>query len=123
MKKIALAKREAQESKQSEELGALEILAGGKLNKRTVIQLARKVDLKKVGVVAGGAAVVLSVASLTGKYGFYKGIVSGELKHQLAPVNKKLDELKAQNAELMAEIERLQAQQQPAEAAEKDEEK
>ena len=122
MKKIALAKREAQESKQSEELGALEILAGGKLNKRTVIQLARKVDLKKVGAVAGGAAVVLSVASLTGKYGFYKGIVSGELKHQLAPVNKKLDELKAQNAELKAEIERLQAQQQPAEAAEKDEE-
>lgn len=118
MKKIALAKREAQEAKQPETPGALEILAGGKLNKRTVIQLARKVDLKKVGAVAGGAAVVLSVASLTGKYGFYKGIVSGELKHQLAPVNKKLDELKAQNAELKAEIERLQAQQQPMEDSE-----
>lgn len=113
MKKKALAKREAQEQNRSEELNALDMLASGKLNKRTVIQLMRKVDLKKVGVVAGGAAVVMSAVSLTGKYNFYKGIVSGELKRQLAPVNKKLDELKAQNAELRADVERLQAQQQP----------
>ena len=37
--------------------------------------------------------------------------MAGELKRQLTPVNKKLDELKAQNAELKAEVERLQAQQ------------
>ena len=81
----------------------------GKLNKRTVMRLLRKVDIKKVGIAAGGAAVVLSAVSLTGRYTFYKGIVSGELKRQLAPVNKKLDELKAQNAELKAEVERLNA--------------
>lgn len=96
---------------QPEDISPLELLQPGKLNKRNVMRLMRKVDIKKVGIVAGGAAAVLSVMSLTGRYTFYKGIVAGELKRQLAPVNKKLDELKAQNAELKAEVERLQAQQ------------
>ena len=89
---------------QPEDISPLELLQPGKLNKRNIMHLMRKVDIKKVGVVAGGAAAVLSVMSLTGRYTFYKGIVAGELKRQLAPVNKKLDELKA-------EVERLQAQQ------------
>ena len=103
---------------QPEDISPLELLQPGKLNKRNIMHLMRRVDIKKVGVVAGGAAAVLSVMSLTGLYPFYKGIVAGELKRQLAPVNKKLDELKAQNAELKAqnaelkaEVERLQAQQ------------
>ncbi len=102
---------------QAEDLSPLELLQAGKLNKRNVLRLMRKVDIKKVGLAAGGAAVVLSAVSLTGRYTFYKGIVSGELRRQLAPVNKKLDELKAQNAELRAEVERLQAQ--PTEEDEK----
>lgn len=93
------------------DISPLELLQPGELNKRNIMHLMRRVDIKKVGIVAGGAAAVLSVMSLTGRYTFYKGIVSGELKRQLAPVNKKLDELKAQNAELKAEVERLQAQQ------------
>lgn len=100
---------------QPEDISPLELLQPGKLNKRNVMRLMRKVDIKKVGVVAGGAAAVLSVMSLTGRYTFYKGIVAGELKRQLTPVNKKLDELKAQNAELKAEVERLQAQQEEEE--------
>ena len=109
MKKIA--KRSVEVEVQPEDISPLELLQPGKLNKRNVMRLMRRVDIKKVGVVAGGAAAVLSVMSLTGRYTFYKGIVAGELKRQLAPVNKKLDELKAQNAELKAEVERLQAQQ------------
>lgn len=108
MKKIA--KRSVEVEVQPENISPLELLQPGKLNKRTVMRLLRKVDIKKVGIAAGGAAVVLSAVSLTGRYTFYKGIVSGELKRQLAPVNKKLDELKAQNAELKAEVERLSAQ-------------
>ena len=108
MKKIA--KRSVEVEVQPEDISPLELLQPGKLNKRTVMRLLRKVDIKKVGIAAGGAAVVLSAVSLTGRYTFYKGIVSGELKRQLAPVNKKLDELKAQNAELKAEVERLNAQ-------------
>lgn len=109
MKKIA--KRRVEVEVQPGDISPLELLQPGKLNKRTVMHLLRKVDVKKVGIAAGGAAVVLSAVSLTGRYTFYKGIVSGELKRQLAPVNKKLDELKAQNAELKAEVERLSAQQ------------
>ena len=109
MKKIA--KRSVEVEVQPEDLSPLELLQPGKLNKRTVMHLLRKVDVKKVGIAAGGAAVVLSAVSLTGRYTFYKGIVTGELKRQLSPVNKKLDELKAQNAELKAEVERLSAQQ------------
>ena len=109
MKKIA--KRSVEVEVQPEDISPLELLQPGKLNKRTVMRLLRKVDVKKVGIAAGGAAVVLSAVSLTGRYTFYKGIVSSELKRQLAPVNKKLDELKAQNAELKAEVERLSAQQ------------
>ena len=108
MKKIA--KRSVEVEVQPEDISPLELLQPGKLNKRTVMRLLRKVDIKKVGIAAGGAAVVLSAVSLTGRYTFYKGIVSGELKRQLAPGNKKLDELKAQNAELKAEVERLNAQ-------------
>ena len=108
MKKIA--KRSVEVEVQPEDISPLELLQPGKLNKRTVMRLLRKVDIKKVCIAAGGAAVVLSAVSLTGRYTFYKGIVSGELKRQLAPVNKKLDELKAQNAELKAEVERLNAQ-------------
>ena len=108
MKKIA--KRSVEVEVQPEDISPLELLQPGKLNKRTVMHLLRKVDIKKVGIAAGGAAVVLSAVSLTGRYTFYKGIVSGELKRQLAPMNKKLEELKAQNAELKAEVERLNAQ-------------
>lgn len=108
MKKIA--KRSVEVEVQPEDISPLELLQPGKLNKRTVMRLLRKVDIKKIGIAAGGAAVVLSAVSLTGRYTFYKGIVSSELKRQLAPVNKKLDELKAQNAELKAEVERLNAQ-------------
>lgn len=108
MKKIA--KRSVEVEVQPGDISPLELLQPGKLNKRTVMHILRKVDIKKVGIAAGGAAVVLSAVSLTGRYTFYKGIVSGELKRQLAPVNKKLDELKAQNAELKAEVERLSAQ-------------
>ena len=108
MKKIA--KRSVEVEVQPEDISPLELLQPGKLNKRTVMHLLRKVDIKKVGIAAGGAAVVLLAVSLTGRYTFYKGIVSGELKRQLAPVNKKLEELKAQNAELKAEVERLNAQ-------------
>ena len=108
MKKIA--KRSVEVEVQPGDISPLELLQPGKLNKRTVMHLLRKVDIKKVGIAAGGAAVVLSAVSLTGRYTFYKGIVSGELKRQLAPVNKKLDELKAQNAELKAEVERLNEQ-------------
>ncbi len=111
MKKKVIAKYDViADKKQPDEITALELFQQGKLNKRTVIQVMRKVDLKKVGLVAGGAAVVMGAVSVTGKYSFYKGIVAGELKRQLAPMNKKLDELKAQNEALKSELDEIKAQ-------------
>ena len=52
---------------QPEDISPLELLQPGKLNKRNVMRLMRKVDIKKVGIVAGGAAAALSVMSLTGR--------------------------------------------------------
>ena len=66
MKKIA--KRSVEVEVQPEDISPLELLQPGKLNKRTVMHLLRKVDVKKVGIAAGGAAVVLSAVSLTGRY-------------------------------------------------------
>lgn len=90
--------------------GVLELLRTGRIDKRTALKLLRKIDLKKAGLIAGGSAVLLSAVSLSGHYGFYKGVVAGELKRQLAPVNKKLDELMAQNEALRGELATLKAQ-------------
>ena len=94
-----------------EEISALELLHPGKVDKRAVLRIVRSIDLKKAGIFAGGAAVIMSAVSLSGRYSFYKGIVAGELKRQLGPVNKKLDEVLEQNEELKAEIERLKKEQ------------
>ena len=94
-----------------EKTNALSLAAPKGIAGRTAMQAIKNIDAKKAATVAGGVVLATSVITLAGKYRFYKGIVAGELKRQLTPVNKKLDELKAQNAELKAEVERLQAQQ------------
>lgn len=91
----------------SEELKVLSVALPGKKGVNKALQRLRKVDVKKACVISGGAIVALSAVSLTGRYTFYRGIVSGELKKQLATVNRKLDDLKEQNEALQAEISEL----------------
>lgn len=86
---------------------ALELLQPGKAGKRAVVQFLRRIDLKKAGMIAGGAAVVIAAVNLVGQYGFYRGIVARELKKQLAPLYKKLDELTEENRRLREELRRL----------------
>ena len=68
------------------------------------VNTLRKLDVKKVGLIAGGTAAVLTVA---GRYGIYRGAVAAELKRQLAPLHRKLDQLQAENRMLRAELEQL----------------
>ncbi len=96
----------------NEEIQVAELLRAAKPGGYKLIQLVRKVDFKKLGIAAGAAAVVASAASVTGRYKFYRSITAAELKKQLATVNKKLDELQAQNAAMQAELERLSAKEQ-----------
>lgn len=84
-----------------------ELLRSAKPGGYKLIQLARKVNMKKLGVAAGTAAVIASAASVAGRYRFYRSITASELKKQLGALNKKLDELQAQNAAIQAELERL----------------
>lgn len=90
-----------------EELLTAELMRSGKLSVRKALQLIRKVDFKKALIISGAAAAAVSVVNLTGKYRFYKSVVSGELKKQLAPVNKKLDELQKQNLELQKQLDEI----------------
>ena len=82
-------------------------LRGKKLDQRAVLQVVRKVDWKKAGLIAGGVTVVC--AGTASRYKFYQGIVARELKKQLAPLNDKLDALQAENRMLRAELEKKNA--------------
>ena len=64
------------------------------------VNTLRKLDVKKVGLIAGGTAAVLTVVSVAGRYGIYRGAVAAEL-------NRKLDQLQAENRMLRAELEQL----------------
>ena len=64
------------------------------------VNTLRKLDVKKVGLIAGGTAAVLTVVSVAGRYGIYRGAVAAELKRQLA-------QLQAENRMLRAELEQL----------------
>lgn len=76
---------------------------------RAVLQVVRKVDWKKAGLIAGGVTVVCAAAGTASRYKFYQGIVARELKKQLAPLNDKLDALQAENRMLRAELEKKNA--------------
>ena len=71
------------------------------------VNTLRKLDVKKVGLIAGGTAAVLTVVSVAGRYGIYRGAVAAEQKRQLAPLHRKLDQLQAENRMLRAELEQL----------------
>ena len=82
-------------------------LRGKKLDQRAVLQVVRKVDWKKAGLIAGGVTIVCAAAGTASRYKFYQGIVA--LKKQLAPLNDKLDALQAENRMLRAELEKKNA--------------
>ena len=67
-------------------------------------------NLKRLGVLAAGGAVSLSVLGTVSRTRMLRAAMARELKKQLAPVNKKLDELEKQNEELKKQNEQLRKQ-------------
>lgn len=68
-------------------------------------------NLKRIGIAAVGGSVLISVVTSLAHDRMYKSAVAHEMKKQLEPLRKKLNELEAQNAvlyqqnqELMKEI-------------------
>lgn len=77
-----------------------------KKEQRQTLEALRRVDVKKLALLSCGAAAAVSLVGLAGRYTFYRGVMSAELKRQLAAVNKKLDLLAEQNEQLRAELEK-----------------
>ena len=72
--------------------------------------LLEKADLKRIGVIAVSGAAALSLGGSMLQAGMTRRALRKELKRQLAPMNKKLDELEAQNKELQRQNEQLRRQ-------------
>ena len=72
--------------------------------------LLERVDLKRLGVVAVSGAAAISLAGSALQARMTRTALRRELKRQLAPVNKKLDELEKQNAELQRQNDELRKQ-------------
>ncbi len=87
----------------------VEPLPGRELPKAA--KLLRKLDMKKLGLIVGGTAAVLTVVSVAGRYGIYRGAVAAELKRQLAPLHRKIDQMQAENRMLRTELERLRKEE------------
>ena len=77
---------------------------------RLAAALMEKVDLKRLGVVAVSGVAALSLAGSAVQARMTRAALRRELKRQLAPVNKKLDELEKQNEELQRQNEELRRQ-------------
>lgn len=75
---------------------------------RRVSKLLEPKNLKRLGIAAVCGTATLSVLGSVSQMRMYRAAMARELKKQLAPVNKKLDELEAQNEELRRQNEQLQ---------------
>ena len=100
-----------------EELRALELLSHGDPHKRQLLQTLRHADIKKLGLISGGALAALLLLNLGGRYQFYRGVVSTELKKQLSAVNQKLDRLQEENRTLREEVAQLRKESGEAPAS------
>ncbi len=80
---------------------------------RKLLQLLRRADIKKIGIAAGGAVLLLSVVNHVSEYKFYQAVVARELKKQLAPIRKQLNEMDAALADLTAQQETPEDESKP----------
>ena len=67
-------------------------------------------NLKRIGIAAVGGSVLISLVSSLGRDRINRAETARELKKQLLPLQKKLDELEAQNAALWRQNEELKEQ-------------
>ena len=67
---------------------------------RRAAKLLQPQNVKRLGVIAVGGAAALSLLSSWSSARLYRAELARELKKQLAPINRKLDELEAQNEAL-----------------------
>ena len=67
-------------------------------------------NLKRIGIAAVGGSVLVSIVSSLGRDRINRAETARELRKQLTPLQKKLDDLEAQNTVLWQQNEELKAQ-------------
>ena len=77
---------------------------------RYVLANANMKSIKRLGAAVVGASAALALAGSLARRRMIRSALARELKKQLAPVNKKLDELEEQNKELKKQNEQLRKQ-------------
>ena len=88
------------------------------MNQKTMQRLGKLLEpknLKRIAIGAVGGTVLISVVTNLGHDRIYQAAVGREMKKQLEPLRKKLDELEAQNVALWQQNEDLKAQLQKME--------
>ena len=87
----------------------VEITRGGKNKSHHVL---RKSDMKKVGLIAGGAFVVLTALNVYSHYKVHQAITDRKVKKQLEPMRAELEELRTQNEALRQALAEIKPRQQ-----------
>lgn len=87
----------------------VEITRGGKNKSHHVL---RKSDMKKVGLIAGGAFVVLTALNVYSHYKLHQAIADRKVKKQLEPMRAELEELRTQNEALRQALAEIKPRQQ-----------
>ena len=87
----------------------VEITRGGKNKSHHVL---RKSDMKKVGLIAGGAFVVLTALNVYSHYKVHQAITDRKVKKQLEPMRAELEELRTQNEALRQALAEIEPRQQ-----------
>ena len=83
------------------------------VDQKTVRRLGKLLEpknLRRIAIGAVGGSVLISVVTNIGHDRIYQAAVSRELKKQLDPLRKKLDDLEAQNVALWEQNEELKRQ-------------
>ena len=94
----------AQKKLGTDDPAAVEISRGGKNRSHHVL---RRTDMKKVGLLAGGAFNALTALNVYSHYKPHQAIADRKVKKQLEPMRAELEELRTQNEALrqaLAEI-------------------
>ena len=99
----------------SENPPIVEIARGGRHGTRYVL---RKSDMKKVGLIAGGAFVALTALNVYSHYKLHQAIADRKVKKQLVPMQEQLSRLLEENTQLRQELTELKDSQPAPEAAE-----
>lgn len=71
------------------------------------IKLLEPKNLKRMGILVIAGSAVISIAGTLGRDRVFKAAVAHEMKKQLEPIRKKLNELEAQNTVLWEQNEEL----------------